>query len=199
MSEEEESRVYTINLSKVIISPKIRRAKRAVNMIKEFAFRHMKAEEVKIDEGLNREIWETSIRNPPRRIRVKMTKDADGIVTVGPYAEEAKKEEVAEAKPAEVAVPAAQPAVAEAAKPEVVPKVVEPEAKAEAVEVKEPEVVEEKGREEEPPVEEEKVVLSEEEIAEMIEEEMRGEAGKPEAKTEKKGSGRKKSKADEAD
>ncbi|MFQ5920513.1 MAG: 50S ribosomal protein L31e, partial [Nitrososphaerales archaeon] len=74
MSAEEDSRVYTINLSKVTLSPKIRRTKRAINMIKEFATRHMKAEEVKIDAELNREIWRRGIRHPPRRVRVKMTK-----------------------------------------------------------------------------------------------------------------------------
>ncbi|KKM64847.1 hypothetical protein LCGC14_1497300, partial [marine sediment metagenome] len=51
MSQELE-RVYTINLGKVLLSPNNRRAKRAINMIREFARHHMKTEDVRIDEDL---------------------------------------------------------------------------------------------------------------------------------------------------
>src|SRR3990170_570700 len=49
MSQELE-RVYTINLGKVLLSPNNQRAKRAVNMVKEYARHHMKTEEIKIEE-----------------------------------------------------------------------------------------------------------------------------------------------------
>ena len=45
MSQELE-RVYTINLGKVLLSPNNQRAKRAINMIKEYARHHMKTEEI---------------------------------------------------------------------------------------------------------------------------------------------------------
>ncbi|GIU71115.1 MAG: hypothetical protein KatS3mg003_0594 [Candidatus Nitrosocaldaceae archaeon] len=98
MSEEE--RVYTINLAKVVLTPRNRRSKRAINMIREFAMKHMKSEEVKIDEELNNIVWKRGIRKPPRRIRVKMIREPDGIIRVKPYTEEVKsdkteKEEVA--------------------------------------------------------------------------------------------------------
>ncbi|HEX9845498.1 MAG TPA: 50S ribosomal protein L31, partial [Candidatus Nitrosotenuis sp.] len=48
MSQEVE-RVYTINLGKVWLSPNNQRAKRAINMIREFATHHMKTEQIKID------------------------------------------------------------------------------------------------------------------------------------------------------
>jgi large subunit ribosomal protein L31e len=51
-------------------------------MIREFAMRHMKSSEVKIDQGLSEEIWSRGIEKPPRRITVKMDKGEDGIVTV---------------------------------------------------------------------------------------------------------------------
>lgn len=82
---EETSRVYTIPLSEAWLSPRKHRAKRAINMIKEFAVRHMKAEDatkVKIDEKVNEVIWERGIEKPPRRITVKMEKDEDGFVWV---------------------------------------------------------------------------------------------------------------------
>jgi len=94
---QESERVYTINLGKVWLSPNNQRAKRAINMIKEFTEHHMKTEQIKIDQDLSHAIWERGIRSPPRKIRVKMAKTDDGYVMVSPYQEEekpkAKKEE----------------------------------------------------------------------------------------------------------
>ncbi|MCH8859989.1 MAG: 50S ribosomal protein L31e [Thaumarchaeota archaeon] len=87
MSQELE-RVYTINLGKVLLSPNNQRAKRAINMIKEFARHHMKNEKVKIDESLSHLIWKRGIKHPPRKIRVSMTKTDEGFVLVSPYEEE---------------------------------------------------------------------------------------------------------------
>jgi large subunit ribosomal protein L31e len=87
MSQELE-RVYTINLGKVLLSPNNQRAKRAINMIKEFARHHMKTEEIKIEETLSHLIWKRGIRHPPRKIRVSMTKTDEGFVLVSPYEEE---------------------------------------------------------------------------------------------------------------
>jgi large subunit ribosomal protein L31e len=187
LSEEEElSRVYTINLSKVMLSPENRRTKRAINMIKEFATRHMKAEEIKIDEELNRQMWKRGIRHPPRKVRVKMVKDEDDIVTVSPYSEEAK-EEVVEEKAAEAAVPAGAAATQEtvteavAEKQEVkVPEVEEIEEKVE--EVAEVEEKAKPKKEEEP----EKIVLSEEDLAEIMAEEEGAEEEKDSKEKRKK-------------
>ncbi|WP_100181770.1 50S ribosomal protein L31e [Candidatus Nitrosotenuis aquarius] len=96
MSQEAE-RVYTINLGKVWLSPNNQRAKRAINMIREFTEHHMKTGQIKIDQDLSHAIWERGIRSPPRKIRVRMAKTDDGYVMVSPYEEEekpkAKKEE----------------------------------------------------------------------------------------------------------
>jgi large subunit ribosomal protein L31e len=85
MSEKDldlETRIYTIPLRRAWASPKYRRSRRAITLIKEFAERHMKAIEVKISHELNEEIWKRGIENPPRRINVKMNKDKDGIVFI---------------------------------------------------------------------------------------------------------------------
>ncbi|MEM1524783.1 MAG: 50S ribosomal protein L31e [Nitrososphaerales archaeon] len=84
MSEEggELSRIYVIPLRKAWLAPKHRRAKRAINLIREFAERHMKSSDIKIDTSLNELIWSKGIENPPRKIAVKMVKDKDGVVTV---------------------------------------------------------------------------------------------------------------------
>ena len=93
MSEEVLERIYTINLGKVLLSPNNQRAKRAINMIREFAMRHMKSEKVKIEEDVSHLVWERGIRHPPRKIRVKLTKDDDDNIIVSKYQEEKKVEE----------------------------------------------------------------------------------------------------------
>ena len=86
MSENIE-RIYTINLGKVLLSPNNRRAKRAINMIREFAVRHMKTEQIRIDQDLSHKIWERGIRHPPRKIRVKMNKLEDDYILISQYDE----------------------------------------------------------------------------------------------------------------
>lgn len=103
MSQEAE-RVYTINLGKAWLSPNNQRAKRAINMIREFSKHHMKTEQVKIDQELSEAVWTRGIRSPPRKIRVRMSKTDDGYVLVSPYedgvapkAEETKKDKKSKA------------------------------------------------------------------------------------------------------
>jgi len=82
---DDAERVYTIPLGKVLLSPDNRRAMRAINMIREFARRHMKVQEIKIDQALSHEIWARGIRRPPRKVRVRMSKTEEGHVLVSPY------------------------------------------------------------------------------------------------------------------
>ena len=83
--EDSVTRVYTINLGKAWISPQHRRTNRVINMIREFARKHMKSDEIKLEQDLNREIWSRGKTNPPRKVRVKMVKDEQGVVTVSLY------------------------------------------------------------------------------------------------------------------
>ena len=85
MSEEKIeplTRVYTVPLGKALEAPPIRRATVAVRLIKQFTERHMKAAEVKIKEDVNKQIWARGIKHPPRRIRLEMERDEDGVVSV---------------------------------------------------------------------------------------------------------------------
>src|SRR5438132_6812038 len=93
LSEESLERVYTINLGKVLLSPNNQRAKRAINMIREFATRHMKSENVRIEEDVSHLVWARGIRHTTRKIRVKLTKDDDGNILISKYEEEKKVEE----------------------------------------------------------------------------------------------------------
>jgi large subunit ribosomal protein L31e len=79
MSELE--RIYTVPLTRAWIAQKFRRAEKAMSVLKQFTERHMKPTEIIIDPSVNEAIWARGIKNPPRKIRVKMTKDSDGVVT----------------------------------------------------------------------------------------------------------------------
>jgi large subunit ribosomal protein L31e len=102
--EENLTRVYTINLGRAWLTPQHKRTDRVVNMIREFATKHMKSDEIKIEQDLNRQVWARGKTNPPRKVRVKMVKDEDGVVTVSLYedvpapAEAPAAEEKAEAQ-----------------------------------------------------------------------------------------------------
>jgi large subunit ribosomal protein L31e len=85
--EENLTRVYTINLGRAWLTPEHKRTDRVINMIREFATKHMKSDEVKLEQDLNRQIWSRGKTNPPRKVRVKMVKDEDGVVTVSLYEE----------------------------------------------------------------------------------------------------------------
>lgn len=112
-TEENITRVYTINLGKAWITPQYRRTDRVINMIKEFAEKHMKSDEIKLDQDLNRQIWSRGKTNPPRKVRVKMVKDEDDVVTVSLY-EESVEPAPAPATTEAPAAPAEAPAAKEA-------------------------------------------------------------------------------------
>ncbi|MFZ8922678.1 MAG: 50S ribosomal protein L31e, partial [Nitrosopumilaceae archaeon] len=90
MSQEVE-RVYTINLGKALLSVDTHRATRAINMIKEYGRKHMKVEDIKIEEDLAQQIWARGARSPPRKIRVRMSKTDEGYVLVSRFDEDVEE------------------------------------------------------------------------------------------------------------
>ena len=113
VNETPEESIYTVNFRKAWITPEYKRTNRVIGILREFAIRHMKTDDIKIDQYLNRYLWRRGKRNPPRRIRVRMTKDETDTVVISLYEEfkekksqtqdlELKKEgETQEEKPAE--------------------------------------------------------------------------------------------------
>ena len=99
---QELERVYTIPLGKVLLSQSQHRAVRAINMIREFGRKHMKTQEIKIDEELAQLIWSRGVRSPPRKIRVKMTKTDDGYILVTNYEEGTESDETDSKKSHEI-------------------------------------------------------------------------------------------------
>jgi len=88
-----EEKIYTIPLGRAWISPRKKRAPRAIRLIKSFIQRHMKikteveemeeeAERLVVSNEVNEKIWSRGIEKPPRKIRVRAVKDKEGVITV---------------------------------------------------------------------------------------------------------------------
>ncbi len=74
-------RVYTIPLGDAYKAPRNKRVPRAVNILRQFAQRHMKARNlpVKLSDALNKHLWSKSIQKPPRRVKVRLLKKEDAV------------------------------------------------------------------------------------------------------------------------
>jgi len=80
-----EEKTYTISLRHAwVVTPRGKRAPRAVRDVRNFVSRHMKAEDVAISNEINSAIWSRSINKPPRKITVRAVKDKEGKVIVYP-------------------------------------------------------------------------------------------------------------------
>lgn len=80
-----EEKIYTISLRHVwVVTPRGKRAPRAVRDVRAFVSRHMKAEEVAMSNEINQAIWSRGINKPPRKITVRAVKDKEGKVIVYP-------------------------------------------------------------------------------------------------------------------
>ena len=80
-------RVYTIPFERVRNVPKTQRARRAIKTIRKFVKRHMKSDNIWIDNRVNALIWARGAAKPPSKIKVKTTKFDDGLVEVVPLEE----------------------------------------------------------------------------------------------------------------
>ena len=83
--EEEiiDERIYTVPLRKAYwTGSRLRRANRAVRILQKFVTRHMKPEELLIQPEVNELIWSRGIQKPPRRIRIRATKNDENLVRV---------------------------------------------------------------------------------------------------------------------
>ena len=97
-AEEEEivlERIYTVPLGKAWIMPPRKRTPRAMRMLRAFVTKHMKLEAKKEEEEgeeepatlvitneVNEKLWERGVEKPPRKIRIRVTKDKEGNITV---------------------------------------------------------------------------------------------------------------------
>ncbi|MEM3402612.1 MAG: 50S ribosomal protein L31e [Candidatus Hadarchaeales archaeon] len=75
-----EEKIYIIPLSEVKKAPEYKRAKKAVNLVRDFLVRHTKEPEIKLDRTVTEKIWERGSKKPPTKIKVKVTKKDDETV-----------------------------------------------------------------------------------------------------------------------
>ncbi len=69
------SRDYTIQISKRVHKVGFKkRAPRAIKEVRKFAAQAMGTKDIRIDSKLNKFIWATGIKNPPTRVRVRLTR-----------------------------------------------------------------------------------------------------------------------------
>lgn len=77
--KKDESRVYIIPLRKNTLKvPTWRRSNRAISEIKKFLLRHTKADRLVIGKWINEEVWKHGGKNPPGKIKVKVTLKEEG-------------------------------------------------------------------------------------------------------------------------
>lgn len=73
-------RTYIIPLNKAYRAPRTKRARKAVAHVRAFLQRHMKTDAVLLGQSINENIWANSMAHPPRKIKVTVVKDNEGIV-----------------------------------------------------------------------------------------------------------------------
>ena len=75
-----DERIYIIPLAKARHGPRNKRAKKAIRYLREFMERHFKPESLIISQEVNEAIWARGIQKPPRKIKIRATKNIDGLV-----------------------------------------------------------------------------------------------------------------------
>ncbi|MFA5105681.1 MAG: 50S ribosomal protein L31e [Candidatus Micrarchaeia archaeon] len=113
MATDKLERIYTVNLSGAYGYPRTKRAIKAVEILRAFIARHMKARDgkVTISNAVNALVWGRSIQKPPRRVKVRAVKEGSDV-----------KVSLVDEKQAKVKFATKKRATAEERKPKAAPK-----------------------------------------------------------------------------
>lgn len=77
-----DERIYIVPLVKARRGPRNKRAKKAIRFLREYVTRHFKPESLVVSQEVNQKIWERSIQKPPRKLKVRVTKNIDGLCVI---------------------------------------------------------------------------------------------------------------------
>ncbi|MFX1315982.1 MAG: 50S ribosomal protein L31e [Promethearchaeota archaeon] len=77
-----DERIYIVPLAKARRGPRNKRSKKAIRYLREYMTRHFKPESLVISQEVNEKIWERGIQKPPRKIKVRVTKNIDGLCVI---------------------------------------------------------------------------------------------------------------------
>jgi len=95
-----EEKIFTIPLRDAFGKQRIKRSKKAVNIVKKYLERHMKSDNIRIGKSINENIWKSGAKKPPRKIRIHAIKEDNIIYTelIGIDIKTPSKEEVKKKK-----------------------------------------------------------------------------------------------------
>jgi large subunit ribosomal protein L31e len=88
-----EKVVHVIPLRDAWKGSRLRRAKTAIRIVREYVSRHTGARKVVISGRLAEAIWARGIQNPPRKVRVELVREDEDTVTVRLEGEGGEEEE----------------------------------------------------------------------------------------------------------
>ena len=77
-----DERIYIIPLAKARKGPRNKWAKKSIRYLRDFMTRHFKPESLIISQEVNERIWKQGIQKPPRKLKVRVTKNIDGLCVV---------------------------------------------------------------------------------------------------------------------
>jgi large subunit ribosomal protein L31e len=77
-----DERIYVIPLAKARKGPRNKWGKKSIRFLREYMTRHFKPESLVISQEVNEKIWKRGIKKPPRKLKVRATKNIDGLVVV---------------------------------------------------------------------------------------------------------------------
>ena len=77
-----DERIYVVPLAKARKGPRNKWGKKSIRYLREFMIRHFKPESLVISQEVNEKIWERGIQKPPRKLKVRVTKNIDGLCVV---------------------------------------------------------------------------------------------------------------------
>ena len=68
-------REYTVHVHKYVFHTQFKkRAPKAIRSLRQFAEKAMHTKDVRIDASVNKFLWSRGVKNPPHRIRVRLTR-----------------------------------------------------------------------------------------------------------------------------
>ncbi|MFX1395070.1 MAG: 50S ribosomal protein L31e [Promethearchaeota archaeon] len=77
-----DERIYVIPFKKARRGPRNKWAKKSIRYLREYMNRHFKPESLIISQDVNEKIWERGAQKPPRKLKIRATKNIDGLVVV---------------------------------------------------------------------------------------------------------------------
>ena len=77
-----DERIYVIPFTKARRGPRNKWAKKSIRYLREYMNRHFKPESLIISQDVNEKIWERGAQKPPRKLKIRATKNIDGLVVV---------------------------------------------------------------------------------------------------------------------